>query len=186
MLIFFNFLISMYSNNNICKKGLLTLVLFLFSTIFVKAQENKSDFWEHVRFGGGLGLNITSGLFSATVAPSGIYQFNDKLAIGLGLNATFNNQRGVSKSTILGGSVIGLYNIFRELQLSAEFEQLNVNRKFDVTLNRPKNNYWIPALYFGAGYRQGNFTIGVRYDVLHDENRSVFIDAWAPFVRFYF
>lgn len=176
----------MYVNNNISKKHLLILTLFLLSTILVAAQDKKSDFWEHVRFGGGLGLNITNGFFSATVAPSGIYQFNNKLALGLGLNATFNNQRGVSKSTILGGSVIGLYNVFRELQLSAEFEQLNVNRTFNSNLNLANDNFWIPALYFGAGYRQGNFTVGVRYDVLHDQNRSVALDAWVPFVRFYF
>lgn len=173
-------------NNNIDKKYLLILVLFLLSTVLVSAQKNKSDFWENVRFGGGLGLNITNGFFSTTVAPSGIYEFNDKIALGVGLNATFNNQKRVYKSTILGGSIIGLYNVFRELQLSAEFEQLNVNRKYNVNLNIPNENYWIPALYFGAGYRQGNITFGVRYDVLHDENRSVFLDAWAPFVRFYF
>ena len=173
-------------NNNIGKKYLLILSLFFSSTALVSAQENKSDFWKNVRFGGGLGLNVTNGFFSATVAPSAIYEFNDKLALGAGLNATFNNRKRVFKSTILGGSIIGFYNPIKYIQLSAEFEQLNVNRTYNVNLNIADENFWTSALYFGLGYRQGNITYGVRYDVLHDKNRSVFIDPWNPFVRFYF
>ncbi|MEP5340138.1 MAG: alpha-ketoglutarate decarboxylase [Algibacter sp.] len=173
-------------NNGINKKPFLVLVLFILSTVLVSAQEYKSDFWEHVRFGGGLGLNFANGFFGATIAPSAIYEVDNKLALGLGLNATFNNQKSIYKSTILGGSLIGLYNVLGELQLSAEFEELNVNRRYNLSLNTPNDNYWISALYFGAGYRQGNITFGIRYDVLHDENKSIYIDPWAPFVRFYF
>lgn len=86
----------------------------------------------------------------------------------------------------MGANLIGLYNVINELQLSAEFEELNVNRKYDNNLNLTNDNYWIPALYFGVGYKQGNITFGIRYDVLHDEDKSIYIDPWAPFVRFYF
>lgn len=152
----------------------------------ISGQEAKSNFWNHVLYGGGIGLNFGDGFFSATIAPSGIYEFNNTVALGVGLNATFNNQKSVYKSTILGGSIIGLFNVIRELQLSAEFEQLNVDRNYNVNLNIEDENYWVPALFIGVGYRNGNVTFGVRYDVLYDEEQSIYRDPWMPFVRFYF
>ncbi|MFT5217580.1 MAG: hypothetical protein ACI83H_002720 [Glaciecola sp.] len=44
----------------------------------------------------------------------------------------------------------------------------------------------ILPLYLGAGYRTGNFTIGIRYDVLYDNEKSIFADPWMPFFRVYF
>lgn len=166
----------------------LNLILFVFilSSSVAISQQKPNDFWSHMRFGGGFGLNFGDGFFSATVAPSGIYEFNNKLALGLGLNGTFNNQKNVYKSTILGGSIIGLFNVVREIQLSTEFEQLNVDRNYNVNLNIEDENYWVPALFVGVGYRSGNVTFGVRYDVLYDEEQSIYIDPWMPFVRFYF
>ncbi|XMO88225.1 alpha-ketoglutarate decarboxylase [Algibacter sp. AS12] len=168
------------------KKIVLLFTILLFCSLNVNAQDTPSDFWDHVRFGGGLGLNFGDGFFSATVAPSAIYEFDNNFSLGLGLNATFNNQKNAYKSTILGGSLVALYNVIREVQLSAEFEQLNVNRRYNTNIDLPADNYWIPALYLGAGYRSGNVTLGIRYDVLYDTEKSIYADPWAPFVRFYF
>lgn len=169
-------------NKNSC---LLILIIFL-SVGPMMAQQQASNFWNHVRFGGGLGLNFGDGFFSGTVAPSAIYEFNNSVAMGFGLNATFNNQKNNYKSTILGGSLIGLFNVVNEVQLSAEYEQLHVNRRYDILLNLDDDKYWSPALFLGIGYRNGNVTFGVRYDVLYDDNQSIYIDPWSPFVRFYF
>jgi len=167
-----------------------TLTLFLIFFIFLVnqsfSQNFKSDFWDRVKYGGGIGLNFGDGFFSGTLAPNAVYEINNSFSFGLGLNGTYNTQKNTYKSTILGASLIGYYNPLQEIQLSAEFEQLNVNRRYDVTLSLPNENYWIPALYFGAGYRNGNVTFGIRYDVLFDANKSIYSDAWAPFVRFYF
>ena len=171
---------------SINKKIALILIIIFFCFQNTVAQEIKSNFWKHVRFGGGLGLNFGDEFFSATIAPSGIYEFDKNFALGLGLNATFNNQKSVYKSTILGGSLIGLYNPIQAIQISAEFEQLNVSRRYNVNLNITDDNYWIPALYMGVGYRSGNVTFGIRYDVLYDNEKSIYADPWAPFVRFYF
>ncbi|CAH8281304.1 hypothetical protein EV196_101385 [Mariniflexile fucanivorans] len=152
----------------------------------LNAQENKSDFWNQVRFGGGIGLSFGDNFFSATLAPSAIYEFNNQVALGFGLNGTYNKQKDFYKSTILGGSLIGLFNPVDQIQLSAEFEELHVNRRFDNNLNLENDTYWSPALYVGAGYRNGHVTFGVRYDLLYDENKSIYANAWAPFVRFYF
>ena len=168
-------------------KIILILAFFSFSFSTLKAQESQDSFWNNVRFGGGLGLSFGNGFFSGTIAPSAIYEFDNQFAAGIGLNATYAKRQNWFKSTILGASVISLYSPIEALQLSAEFEELNVNRDFDENfVANADDNYWYPALFLGAGYRTGNVTIGIRYDVLYDEDKSIFADPWMPFFRFYF
>lgn len=152
----------------------------------INAQQNQNIFWNQVRFGGGIGLSFGDGFFSGTLAPSAIYEFNNQIALGVGINGTYNKQNDFYKSTILGGSVIGLFSPVDAFQLSAEFEELHVNRKFDSYLNLENDTYWSPALFIGAGYRNGNVTFGIKYDLLYDKDKSIYANAWSPFVRFYF
>ncbi|WP_397363766.1 alpha-ketoglutarate decarboxylase [Olleya sp. R77988] len=165
-----------------------TIVISFFITSSI-AQDNppkeKSEFWKNVRFGGGLGLSTGTNFFSATLAPSAIYQFDKTFSLGVGLNGTYNKSKNLFSSTILGGSIIGLYNPIQEIQLSGEFEQLNVNQKFEGS-SIADRNYWVPALFVGGGYRTNNVTVGIRYDLLYDDTKSVYANAWVPFVRVYF
>ena len=166
--------------------ALIAICIFSFSAIFAQEKEEpKSDFWEHVRFGGGIGLSTGSNIFSATLAPSAIYDFNSQFSLGLGLSGSYFSQKNFAKSTILGGSIISLYNPIKEIQLSGEFEQNHVSRNFNNSAFID-DKYWIPAFFVGAGYRTRNVTFGVRYDLLYDENKSIYANAWAPFVRVYF
>ena len=68
-----------------------------------------------------------------------------------------------------------------------ELEQLRVNRSFEV-VGAPnlEDNYWSPALFLGVGYSNRNVTVGIRYDVLYDDEKSIYADPWMPFVRVYF
>ena len=152
----------------------------------VQFNSNQSSFWNDVRFGGGIGLSFGDGFFSGTLAPSAIYQVNNEVAVGLGLNGTYNTRRDLYKSSILGASVIALVNPIREIQLSAEFEELNVNRKWDSLTGFEDENYWYPALFLGVGYSNGPVTFGIRFDVLYDDYKSIYSDSWVPFVRVYF
>jgi hypothetical protein len=153
----------------------------------VATKTPKSDFWEHVRFGGGLGLSTTNDFFTLGVSPSAIYEFNPQVALGLSLNYTYNRLKNQYRSNIYGGSIIGLLHPIPEIQLSAELEQLRVNRTFEGSLRElGDDNYWSPALFVGAGYRTNNVTIGLRYDLLYRDNRSVYASALSPFVRVYF
>ncbi|RMA66267.1 alpha-ketoglutarate decarboxylase [Ulvibacter antarcticus] len=161
-------------------------ILLLLCTTTLYAQEDRSLFWSNVHFGGGIGLSFGDGFFSGTLAPSAIYDFNDQFALGVGLSGTYNSQKNLYSSTILGGSILGLYNIIPQLQVSAEFEELHVSRAYEGFLERPNDDYWYPALFVGVGYRQGNFTIGLRYDLLYDSVKSVYANAYVPFVRVYF
>lgn len=165
----------------------LIFVSMCFSSFVVYGQEHQNSFWNNVRYGGGLGLGFGNGYFSGTLTPSAIYEFNNQFAIGLGLNATYASQKDLYKSTILGGSIVSFFNPIEELQLSIEFEELHFNRNYDEKfVSNIDDKFWYPALYLGAGYRTGNVTFGIRYDVLYNKNKSAFSDPWMPFFRVYF
>ena len=163
------------------------LLSFFALSAFSQNQSNTSNFWENVQYGGGIGLNFGDGFFSGALAPNAIYRFNPYVAAGVGLNFQYSSQRDFFNSTVFGASALGLFNPYRELQVSVEFEQLHVNRNFDENIiTNLEDNYWYPALFFGLGYTSGNVTFGIRYDVLYDEDRSIQNQAWMPFVQFWF
>lgn len=172
----------------------LLLLILLFSSVSTKAQgqvippppQNETNFFDNVRFGGGIGLGFGDGFFSGTLAPSAIYQFNPQFAMGIGLNGTYNkSKRSGYHSTILGGSAMAFYQIIPEIQLSAEFEELHVARRWEHDGGNRKDDYWVPSLFFGAGFSTGNVTMGLRYNVLHNR-KSIYGNAYMPFVRVYF
>ncbi|OIQ29366.1 MAG: alpha-ketoglutarate decarboxylase [Bacteroidetes bacterium MedPE-SWsnd-G2] len=163
---------------------------FIFANTSSLAQtmqtQNSDNFWSHVRFGGGIGMSFGDGFFSGTLAPSAIYDFNEKFALGVALSGTYTSDDDYYTAGIFGGSIISVFNPIREIQLSAEFEELNVSRNFDNRLNLENENYWYPALHLGVGYSTPNVTFGMRYDVLYDDYKSIYANPWAPFVRLYF
>ena len=176
------------SYKNSKKITLLTIIsCLIFGLSFSQetTQKQKSDFWKHVRFGGGIGLSTSNGIFSATLAPSAIYQFDNAFALGIGISGSYLSRKNIFKSTIIGGSLIGLYNPINEIQLSGELEQNNVSRNYNDTAIKDEN-YWSPALFLGAGFRTRNITIGVKYDVLYNKDKSIYADPWMPFIRVYF
>ncbi|MGJ8683719.1 MAG: alpha-ketoglutarate decarboxylase [Nonlabens sp.] len=171
--------------------AIFTIISLFFYQSHGQQDKQKSDFWQNVRFGGNVGANFGNDYSSVLIAPQAIYQVNDFVGLGAGLNYSyteFNPRRGSnllgSKSTIAGGSLIAMASPIDYLQVSADFEYLNVNRNFEDSSF--DDNYWVPALFLGAGYRQGNFVIGARYDVLFNDNRSVYQNGLQPFVRVLF
>jgi hypothetical protein len=154
------------------------------------APKQKSEFWKKVQFGGGIGIGAGSGYTNFSLAPSAIYNVNQYFSMGVGVQGSYissksNNTYAGYKSTVLGGSLIFLGNPIKEIQLSAELEELNFNTKFDTTPTI-KENFWNTALFLGAGYRTDNVIFGVRYNVLYNDNNNAYNTAWMPFVRAYF
>ncbi len=175
--------------SNFPRLKILVLVIFLaFSTIEAYTQDPKpkSAFWSQVRFGGGLGLGFTNGGFNAAISPSAIYQVSDQFAAGL--SVTFNYAKfREDKRTAYGGSIITLYNPIPFLQLSAELEQLRINRNYTlIGSTNLETDYWSPGLFLGLGYTNNFMTVGLRYDVLYDSDKSIYAGALMPFVRVYF
>lgn len=170
-------------NSSISKKFFFTL-FFIFIFLSVQGQ-SKSEFWQNVRFGGSIGLGFGNDSFNAAISPSAIYEFNEHFALGTALNYNYYKFQDF-KLSAYGGSILSFVNPLDFLQLSAEFEQLRINRSFSDINGTLKDNYWNPSLFLGIGYRQRNVTFGVRYNVLHDENKSIYSDALMPFIRVYF
>ncbi|RTY82697.1 hypothetical protein EKL99_08315 [Flavobacterium sp. ZB4P23] len=172
----------------VTKSFLVLIALFFASALF--AQQNTiyttmpNQFWRNVQFGGGLGLGFGSGYTDISLAPSAIYNFNEYVALGLGVQYKYLKQRDFFASHLYGGSVIGLFNPIPEIQLSTELEQLRVNVNLDGS-NSNSQNYWNTGLFIGLGYRSGNATIGGRYNVLTDKN-NIYGSAFMPFIRVYF
>lgn len=172
-------------------------VLIFLNSVAVFSQQDsipktKSLFWQKVQFGGGLGLGFGNGFTNVSISPTGYYNIDQTFSVGVGLTGSYvaqeqnpSNFNSIGyKSTILGGSIIGLVHPIEEIQLSAEVEQLNINRKFDSFLN--DENFWNTALFVGAGYRTQNVTLGVRFNILHNDSNQVYSQAWLPFVRVMF
>lgn len=171
----------------VSKPFLIFASLFFFTSL--SAQQNSyrstssNDFWKKVQFGGGIGLSFGSGYTDIALSPSAIYNFNETFALGMSLQGGYISSKNYYKSYTYGGSLIGLINPIPQIQLSAELEQLRINTDYNYL---ESDNFWNTALYLGAGYRSGNVTIGARYDLLHDDNKSIYSDAFMPFVRVYF
>ena len=149
-----------------------------------KEAAKEAGFWKNVRFGGGIQLNIGRGYANVGVSPSAIYEVSEKFAFGTGVSYLYSRYKLQDVTYhVIGGSILALYNPLKEIQLSMEFEELNITEK---TYNS-KDSYWLPALYVGAAYSMGrNVAMGVRYDILYDENKSIYNSAFTPFVRIYF
>lgn len=181
----------MEKNSAINLTFLLSLV-FLFGLKFeIYAQESqeintKSDFLNHIQFGGGLGLGVGNGYADIMVAPSAIYNFNNYVSAGLGIQYNYVKQRDFYKANMYGGSIIALFNPLEEIQISTELEQLRINRTFNDALGNDTQDFWNTALFIGAGYRNENITMGIRYNVLHKDRDNIYAEAFMPFVRIYF
>ena len=166
------------------------LILFtsvLFSQSQAIASKNKNEFWKNVRFGGGFGLNVGSKFTDITLAPSGIYNFNQTFSAGIGLQGSFVSSEGDFSSAIYGLSLISLINPIENFQVSIELEQLRVNSSLTM-IGGPnlQNNFWNTGLFIGGGYGSENVIFGVRYNVLYKERDFVYNTAFMPFVRVYF
>ncbi len=164
--------------------------------IFAPAKsQNDTNFWNDVRFGGTAGVAFGNNYTDITLAPGMLYEVNQYVGVGLGLQGTYVNYKDFYESYIYGASVIGILNPIPEVQLSAELEQLRVNLTYDedyinthyyINDSDRKRNFWNTALFLGAGYRMENVTVGVRYNVLFREEDMVYSDAFMPFIRVYF
>lgn len=184
------------------KKILLFALLLLFPMV-IFAQDSirnapQSDFWQRVQIGGGFGLSTGSGYTDISLAPGAIYNFNKYVAAGVGVQGSYVRVKNAYESYIYGGSLIGLFSPIEMLQLSLELEQLRVNTRYSNNLSYNPNdtnrdlarsfndNFWNTALYVGAGYRVQHVTLGIRVNLLFDKNKSVYSEAFMPFIRVYF
>ncbi len=164
-----------------------SFLLILSNKIMAQTQPGtaQSDFWKKVQFGGGFQLGIGSGFTNIGVSPSMLYNVNEFVAVGTGLQISYVSANNNYSSLIYGINLTTLFNPIDTIQLSVDLEQLRVSTTFNNT-SLSKQSFWNTGLWLGAGYRTNNITIGGRYNVLFDINKSVYNNAFLPFVRVYF
>ena len=156
------------------------LLAFLTTSLTLFSQQ-KPEFWDNVRFGGGFSLGFGSGT-TIGISPNAIYDFNNGFSLGTGLSYQYSKYQNFI-TNVYGVSILGLYQIpVTDLQISTELEQLYLNQNNGI--DTYKTNY--PALHIGLAYQQGRVSFGLRYDVLYDKNKSIYASAFSPIVRFYF
>jgi hypothetical protein len=172
-------------------------LIFLNSSDLFSQQDSipktKSIFWQKVQFGGGLGLAFGNGYSNFSLSPTGYYHLNKTVSVGVGMSGSYvaqesnpSNYNALGyKSTVFGGSLIGLFHPIENIQLSTEIEQLRVNRKFNG-VNTSNDSFWNTAVFIGVGYRSQNVTFGVKYNLLYANQNNVYAQDWLPFVRVMF
>ena len=151
------------------------------SPLKTSPQNTKTNpFWDNVLFGGSLGLTFSNQFTDILIAPNALYEFNDYFAAGIGLQGNYLQERQVFETFVYGASLIGIVNPFEFVQFSAELEQLRFNINYR---NFEDENFWNTALFLGLGLRQDNFTVGVRYNVLHLKRIGYYSEPFIPFIR---
>lgn len=185
------------SKIKLSKYFLLVFILLTNTSLFsqeTKNEEKAPSFWDHVNIGGGVGLNVGNGIFSASISPSAVYNFNEYISAGPGLHFSYQDGRNFT-STLYGGSFIVLANPIPQIQLSVDMEQLRYSINGDNLFVQNNGSIvevpftekgWNTALFLGGGYRAGPATVGIRYNVLFNDNDNIYATAWAPFVRVFF
>ena len=148
-------------------------------------ENNEASFFQHVRYGGSVGLSFSNNFFNAHLAPKAVYDFNQYFSLGVGVAGSYSDASNFSAYT-LGGGTIFLFRPLPVLQLSSEFEENYVNKRLELEGANSTRSYWYPALFVGAGYTAGPVTVGLKYDVLYNDQKSIYANALMPFVSIYF
>lgn len=168
-------------------KSIWVIITLLFvNGLFAQGPTNTpkqpSPFWNNVQFGGGIGLGFSSGYTDIVLAPSALYNFNPIVALGAGVNLNYISSNNYFSSFVYGISTIVLVNPIPVIQLSVGLNQSRVN--YQEKFSNYSDNYWDTSLILGAGYRTGNVTIGIGYNVLQNDRYNT--EPFVPFVRAYF
>jgi hypothetical protein len=166
---------------NKCKYFILLILLTALQTLSAQKKESKFHFY------GGFGLNFSGNSFQVSVQPGLLYDANKIFKVGAGVQYAYGTNSGNVIGTnysyhILGFNFLSLAYPINEIEISAEFEDLYVMQK----LNNTSSEYWSPALFAGVGYHFGNVAVGFKYDFLHKNGKSVYQDAFMPYIRIYF
>ena len=169
------------------KKKVFLGVIFLMLAAVSMAQNKSSDgfSWDNMRYGGRFTVSFANDVFSGTISPAVIYQFNEKIAAGATVSFGYTNFKDIDVDRYnYGGSILAIYTPIQQIQLSAELEQVCINENYKrINLD---NDYSYQALHLGAGYRMNNVVLGFRYDVLYDESTNIYASPFSPFIQVFF
>lgn len=162
----------------------LMLISFWSFAQIAMSSGNQNNRWT---FGGGLGVGFGSdSYFNLQVSPRVGYRITDQLEGGIIGNVSWQKDNYYT-STMFGVGPFANYYFARTFFVGANLQQYFINSKEKFT--GYKFNTDETALYLGGGYMQslGNnafVQIGLMYNVLWKENRSIFSSGFVPSVGF--
>ncbi|QTE23583.1 hypothetical protein [Polaribacter cellanae] len=97
------------------KKILSVLCICLSLTCF----SQKTDFWNHVQYGGGFTVGFGNNQTTVGISPSAIYNFNNGFSLGTGVNYLYSKINDFT-TNVYGASIISLYQTDFGIQFSSD------------------------------------------------------------------
>ena len=139
-----------------------------------------------LKFGCGFGLSFVGGT-NIGLSPHLIYDISDKFSLGAGLQGNYTAIKDLQKTFTYGANIIGQYNPIDRLTTLVEFAQLKVNTTTENIAGDIERDYWDSALFVGAGLNiTPKISLGAKYNLLYDEDESVYTSPIIPFVNITF
>ena len=152
------------------------------SVVVIDSTSKKES---RLKFACGFGLNFV-GATNISLSPNLIYRASDKINLGFGLQGSYAAVKDLQKTTTFGFNAVSIYTPTKKISMLLELVQLNVTTKIETPIE-DKNSYWDTALFVGAGINITNkFTIGAKYNLLYNEDESVYTSPVVPFVNIIF
>jgi len=166
-----------------------------------KETSPRSEFWQNVHYGGNLGLSF--GTFTNIMAnPQVSYVINDNLFVGTGYLFNYFETRRIFTSqgfqeldepitdVIHGPNFFGNFVLLEQFTAGMQLEFINHDVPFVVGNEVNFRREWTPVLFLQGGFFQrfaggGSSSIGLRYNVLHD-NFSPYGNAIQPYFALFF
>lgn len=146
---------------------------------------NQGNFWDRVYIGGNMSLQFGSVTY-IDVSPLAGYRITERLSAGLGGTyqyLKYNNYFGFDGSfNTYGGRVFARHTILSQFFVHTEYEALST-RYLNQNLMEFKRE-WVPGFFVGGGLFQGignkgGFNITILYNLLHDDERSIYDSPWV-------
>ncbi|MGB5370062.1 MAG: hypothetical protein WBN18_06495 [Flavobacteriaceae bacterium] len=173
-------------------KTALAIGIFVYSAnVFSQATDvmvvdSVANEQSRLKFGFGFGLNFVGGT-NISIAPNLIYGVSEKVSLGGGIQGSYASIKDLQNTTTFGFNIIGQYSPVRKLTTLLEFTELRVSTKTETPTGTDTEKYWDSALFVGAGFNiTDNIAIGAKYNLLYDEDESVYTSPIIPFVNITF
>ncbi|MBS1731882.1 MAG: hypothetical protein JST02_01175 [Bacteroidetes bacterium] len=137
-----------------------------------------------LNFGCGFGLNFIGGT-NISLSPNLSYRFSDKFSAGVGIQGSYSSLKKIQSTITYGANIMAQFNPTKKIITTLEFTQLRVSTKTDSS--NIKKNYWDSGLFAGIGYNITNkISVGVKYNFLYKEGKSIYTSPVIPFVNLNF
>ncbi|WP_373075385.1 hypothetical protein [Zeaxanthinibacter enoshimensis] len=139
-----------------------------------------------LKFGCGFGLSFVGGT-NISLSPNLIFLLSEKVNLGAGLQGSYTSIKDLQKTTTIGGNVILQYYPAKRLMTLVELTQLNVSTTTEEITGDIKESYWDTAFFLGAGLNiTDKIAVGAKFNLLYDEDESVYTSPVIPFVNITF